>query len=433
MGGIALNTAYWVAEYASSFIEAIACFIFCGTFINREKVSAKKHVIVLLSVISAAVATIFNTITFFSGITAILGVAVLLVSQYIAYRHPIKCLIYTIVFFAVVTTIDLCVVYSIAYVSGLTVADIALEHTPPRLMAVAFAKMLIIIFVFTTYRLTVKNPIVPKKYIITMFGGSLFAFVFSGYFILRNVQSNIEEITIYSVLFAIMFLILIIGAFGGSIKLAEHYENKQHTSLLALRNQMLEESNKETEKTFSLWQSSLHDHKHNLLYLMSLAESGDTDGIKTYIEKESNLLTQRLFYYKTGNDAIDTIINVKQTLARERDIPFLINAAVPNECRVSDSHLCAVLGNLIDNAINASIDIQEPYIEVNIKRIEDFLVIKVVNRFSEVCQNARKSKESQTFHGIGLKSVRRIIKGYDGEFSTTAENELFIAKVIIQL
>jgi sensor histidine kinase YesM len=431
-----VNAVYWLAECMSSFIEAFACFIFCGTFINREKVSEKKYTILLLSAASAGVATLFNTITLFSGVTTVLSVVILLVTQFIVYRKPLKCLIFVIAFFAIIAAVDLSVGYSISYMTGLSVSEVALEHTNARLMALIFSKALLILVVSAVYKLTVKKPSIPKRYIVAMLAFSVIAFAMSSFFLLREIYSETEALSTFSVLFAVLSLLFVVVVFFGIIKLAEHYANKQQSSLLALRNQMLEESHKETEETFSLWQSSLHDFKHNLAYLMSLAESGDTDKIKDYIAKENELLAQRLFYYKTGNNAVDAIVNVKQALAHDKGITFQINAVVPAECRVSDSHLCAVLGNLIDNAINASEPLTggdvESYVKVNIKQAKDFLVIKIVNSFDESLKKTY-SKEEQAFHGIGLKSVRRIISDYDGKFKTTIDGDTFTAEAMIQL
>jgi sensor histidine kinase regulating citrate/malate metabolism len=234
-------------------------------------------------------------------------------------------------------------------------------------------------------------------------------------------------------LFFIAVLVIFLLLFFGAIKFSEHYENKQQMSLLSLRNKMLEESMEETEKTFFLWKASLHDYKHNIFHLMTLADNSNLDEIKRYLKKENELLTQKLFYYKTGNKTVDTIVNVKQAIAHEGGITFLINASVPEKSRINDTHLCAILGNLIDNAMNASKNEHEPYIEVSIKQVKDFLIIKVVNKFTEITQKSTKPKEAQLFHGIGLKSVKRIVKDYNGGFTTVIEDGLFIAEVMISL
>ena len=428
-----MNTIYWIAEYAATFVEAITCFIFCGTFINREKIVTEKRLALSLSLIGSLFVIIFNTITLFSQTTVIFNTIIFWALQYIIYKRPVKVLIFTATFLVILSSVDFSIIYSIAYIAELPIADIVLRHDIARLITLFFTKSLLAIIIYAIYKLTVKNPVITKKHTITMliFSISVFALIF--FILFKDVHSDVEMITTLSALFSITVLILVLSLFFGTIKFLEHYENKQQSMLLALRNKMLEDSMLETEKTFFLWKTSLHDYKHNIFHLMTLAENNNMDEIKTFLNKENDLLVQKLFYYKTGNNTVDTIINVKQSLAHEKGISFLVNASIPSEHRVSDTHLCAVLGNLIDNAINASQDEQEPYIEVNIKQIKDFLIIKVVNRFTNTTPKLDKSKKEQAFHGIGLKSVKRIIKDYDGEFVITKENDLFIAEAIIQL
>lgn len=86
------------------------------------------------------------------------------------------------------------------------------------------------------------------------------------------------------------------------------------------------------------------------------------------------MLGKTLFYYKTGNDTVDIILNVKQKYAESKGIIFMINAEVPENCKISSADFSTMLGNLIDNAIEASKNEKEPYIEVKIKKLKNFLL-----------------------------------------------------------
>ena len=67
----------------------------------------------------------------------------------------------------------------------------------------------------------------------------------------------------------------------------------------------------------------MHDYKHNIANLITLADNNNLDGIKAYLQSENKLLTKKLFYYKTGNDTIDTILNIKQRTAEDKGIAFI--------------------------------------------------------------------------------------------------------------
>ena len=157
-----------------------------------------------------------------------------------------------------------------------------------------------------------------------------------------------------------MFVILMTILFG-VFKLTEYYENQQKLKLITLKNHMLEQSMTETEQIFMLWKTSLHDFKHKIMNLMTLAENNDTQGTKQYLENENNLLVKKLFYYKTGNDTVDTILNVKQKYAEDKKITFMINAEVPQNCSILSADFATILGNLIDNTIEYSEYEFEPF------------------------------------------------------------------------
>lgn len=132
--------------------------------------------------------------------------------------------------------------------------------------------------------------------------------------------------TVVSILFFVVTLILLLIIFFGTFKLTEYYENQAELNLTMLKNQMLEQSMNETERTFMLWKKSMHDYKHNIVNLKTLAQNKDFDGITKYLDNEDKLLNYQLFFYKTGNDTVDSIIYIKQKNAESKNIPFIINA-----------------------------------------------------------------------------------------------------------
>ena len=92
-----------------------------------------------------------------------------------------------------------------------------------------------------------------------------------------------------------------------------------------------------------------------------------------------------------------------------------------------------MLGNLLDNSIEASEKEDNPFIEVRIKTIKNTLIIAISNKCSSISTSFETSKPDKMFHGIGLRSVKKIVNKYNGEFSTEYLDNTFIAKVMINL
>ena len=101
---------------------------------------------------------------------------------------------------------------------------------------------------------------------------------------------------------------------------------------------------------------------------------------------------------------------------------------------VSNLDIANILGNLIDNALEALYKEENPYIEITIKQEKSFLIINIKNKCTKLIglEDLKTNKCNPEFHGIGLKSVRSIVKKYDGQILFDIKNEEFIVNIVIQ-
>lgn len=98
---------------------------------------------------------------------------------------------------------------------------------------------------------------------------------------------------------------------------------------------------------------------------------------------------------------------------------------------ISNYDLCVILGNLIDNAIEAVEGEISPVIYVQMNYIKNLFLIKVINTYSKNAISYETTKEDSDFHGIGLKSIKRIVDKYNGNFSIELKNNYVTAIVTI--
>lgn len=199
-----------------------------------------------------------------------------------------------------------------------------------------------------------------------------------------------------------------------------------------MKNTMLQKSLDETEQAFQLWRKSVHDYKNHVIALRQLAADENMEGIKEYLNCENELIQKKMFYIKTGNSVVDAIVNTKQRLSEEKGITFIVNAAIPKKCCVREIDMSNILGNLIDNAMEASQGEEEPYIDLTIRQEKTFLVIKIINQYSrDFSENLKTTKKKQEFHGIGIRSVKSIVTKYEGEFSIDKKGTEVVVKILI--
>lgn len=205
-----------------------------------------------------------------------------------------------------------------------------------------------------------------------------------------------------------------------------------------------------------LWQAwsenamLFHDMDNHLQTIYHLAQKGNNEEICRYISHISKPTTQLAGILWTGIGIVDAVLGVKKQLAEEKGYVMDINAQLPANTGIAEDDFCTVLANLLDNAIE-SMDREwskmekagedscqnMPYgnalspIEVSIRHIHHFVVIRVSNPCSEKKTGRHRffstTKKDRLRHGWGLKSVRQTVEKYNGSLSLEVEEERFVA------
>ena len=424
---------YWCIEYVATFMELFLSTIFCGTFIEIATTEKTRIRTLIGSVSLSFVMLIVNHIHLFSPMTTLIAISLAILLNVIVFqKNIVKLIVLSITALLMIVILDSIVVSIVSFLMKIPTSEIYQEFSIYRLLAIISSKTVLILTVIIINKLFSKKRTLQRRYLVILFSITTVMFLITvliTFMELKNKTAN----SVLSILFFAVMLILLMIIFFGTFKLAEYYENQEELKLTTLKNQMLEQSMIETEQTFSLWKKNMHDYKHNIINLKILAQNKDLEGIQKYLNEEDKLLSKKLFYYKTGNDTVDSIIYIKQNAAETKKIPFIVNIEIPEECTIASAHFASILGNLLDNAIEASEKTMQPYIEVKIKTIEDYLVIAISNRYNNQNQLLETNKLNRIFRGIGLSSVRHTVKLYKGEVSVKQKDDIFSVNIMIPL
>lgn len=139
----------------------------------------------------------------------------------------------------------------------------------------------------------------------------------------------------------------------------------------------------------------------------------------------------------TGDKAIDYLISSKMALAEQEHIKTTVNIEYPHNTNIRSVDLTTILGNLLDNALEA-VEIAPDnlrFLNLTVRRINAMLIIKVENGCSEIpVQEDGKwltSKTDKAFHGWGLKSVQSAAERYDGTINTEYKDSVFKSVVTL--
>lgn len=187
-------------------------------------------------------------------------------------------------------------------------------------------------------------------------------------------------------------------------------------------------------KTMRGWKHDYHNHIQTLLALCD-----DKERTKEYLWKLNDDLSSVDTVIKTGNVMIDAILNSKISLIKSKGIKVNAKAIVPAELAVSEIDLCTVIGNLLDNAMEAVMyqtEGNDRFIRVFIGILKEQLYISVYNSTCGELKKKRNtylSTKGDENHGFGLVSVDRIVKKYSGFINRQNEEGVFATEIMLPL
>ena len=228
----------------------------------------------------------------------------------------------------------------------------------------------------------------------------------------ENIQSN--SVKILSVIYMLLVLFLIVYLYD---ILSKNYMERLQAELI------------EREKNYYYQQAELlqsssrelsafrHDSMNYLYALQSMLSKSD-EAAKQYMEKLIGKMQDVDEYSDTGNIAVDSVINYKLAIAEQKQIEVTSNVIFPEHMDYAEEDLITVLGNLLDNAIEATEKVEENrYIKFEMKYKFGALFISVKNCYDGklVMKKGELTtrKQNSKYHGIGLMSIKKVV-GYHG-------------------
>ena len=195
------------------------------------------------------------------------------------------------------------------------------------------------------------------------------------------------------------------------------YLEKEKNALLMRDYQLLKDTYAANAKLF-------HDFHNHIEALYRYLEKDRTAEAVQYLESLRSPIEAVTQPVWVGDEAVDYLINSKITLAASQEIQMNCNIEYPQHTNIRSVDLVAILGNLLDNALEAveGTEGNLRFINLTIRRINEMLIIKLENGCKAVPVitegELKITKKDAGLHGWGLKSVRTTAERYDGIVET---------------
>ena len=206
--------------------------------------------------------------------------------------------------------------------------------------------------------------------------------------------------------------------------------------IAAYQRELIENHYREVENMYRQIRGWRHDYRNHIQMMKALAANGDMDALKVYLDELDTDLNTVDTVVKTGNPMADAILNSKISLARSRNIPTQVDAHIPVKLKMSELDLCCIIGNLFDNAMEASMALPEEkrmirvYMDMKGTQLYiSFTNFTAAKKLSKVGKGFKTSKGEG--HGFGLVRIDDIVSRYDGYLSRNSEDGAFTTEILI--
>lgn len=226
--------------------------------------------------------------------------------------------------------------------------------------------------------------------------------------------------------------LLVVVLFGGSL-FYRYLILKEETKLLLMQEQLMREKFQEMMKS----RQAVHDMKNHVLLLQKLEKEKKWGELHDYLQQIGENIIRDTGEVLTGIEDVDFLLNQKIAAAEKKNIKIGWDIPLIKEFSLPTEKMIALLGNLMDNAIEACERMKgkDKWIKIYMKSSYQLLFIKIENSMEgEVKKQGDhflSVKSKNDFHGYGLKSVHYIVSQYGGDITCQTQEGIFCVKISI--
>lgn len=183
----------------------------------------------------------------------------------------------------------------------------------------------------------------------------------------------------------------------------------------------------------------IHDIKKHLHSILDLLYNTNNPLAKEYIQNllQSEALKKKIHF--CDQSTLNLILSRYRELCQKQDIELIIDIRKNTLDFMNSQELSALFGNLLENATEAAVGIPEAYIELSVKQItSNQLLISMINSCNHIPQKTVtgdfiSQKKNSENHGVGMRSIKKIVKQHNGSLDIYFKDEDWTFHTIITM
>lgn len=435
---------YQIADWAATFIECLILLLSVIQITGKKWGNHNFYIpVYAVALVNTLLVAFINSIKTFSFITPLISIAYLLCVSWFFTKG-------TLILRAASCIMTLFVILAIGYIWMILACLLHggdFENTflifmtpgPLRFLYLALDKASDIVLYLTFRKHFYRLSTLKNRWLVSLLIGSAFVYGVTQYLmnaILSHDVYTMRQASIVSflvlLLFFLVFSLLLLTISARDQERAQRLVLQQTDRLMEKNYQTLHQDLQENAKR-------IHDFHHHLQAILGLAEQAGNQKTKEYIHSLLDISYRDVRMCSCGNDIIDAVINCSAAEAARSQIDFQYNVELSSSLsQIAPIDLCAVLGNQVENALDACRkipDSQRRFIQVSIRQNKSFVVIQVINSAyrNPFTADGRlvTNKEDSEFHGLGLKSIQDTVDKYNGYLTNSYENHQFQSEALL--
>lgn len=414
---------FWIVEAIAGFVENLIGFSFIGDLLGVENKKYRKGI--LLSLVLTIGLLMINRIQLFSVFAVLYGIIGLTVGFYFIYHENLWNTLVTVVsYFLLLYLLE----FLLISLAGILLrrndfgAYIVSKQSWMRVLFVVIVKITLIILYFLFHKLFQKITIESRRMLI----GVLVAFE-----LIINLEKRLcQRIEGDIVSIGILLFVTVIMGIYLILQYSKMKKQELQMELTQERNLVMMRGYEDMMQNYRNNAIYYHDLKNHMLTLERFLINGEYDKAINYMETLQTTRVEVGAYKWTGIEIVDFILNYKKEAAEKKGISFVIDADSLTIEDMEEADLCALFGNLLDNAVEGcERENGEREIRISIRKIRETLMIKAVNTCHTVPPRKDgfflSSKEDKSLHGWGIKSMKMIAEKYGGTMKCEYKNGEF--------
>ena len=408
-----------------------------GILKRKRKVSKRASIFILTgaAVVSALVSY------FMSGVFAVVlaknVLVITLISVAFCKAKPYWHGIVVLFFLAIAGVLENLAFIIMASVHGVPIIQLS-EIGFAHYQAVFLSNLFTFLFVLTVLNFK-KSPVhdLSKKQWILLYIPLVFAafVVFQFVFIIVKANQPITFVYVFSAFFLLFANFMMISLVESTVR---RLEDKRKLAAAEAHLSAQREYNVKLKESRAEIQQLSHDFRHHVQAFQLLAERGQYEELSLRINELAQHQSSLRPMLDTGNPMLDALLTAKRDRAEQEHIPCDLKIQIPQNIPIPMIDLCSLLGNALDNAIEACGRAgggMNPFIELELRAPENVLLCEVKNAVGQLPRRREGRletlKRDARFHGIGLKSMEECCGRLGGQMGFDFNETVFILRILI--